>query len=229
MNFGWQLQIRAIEENVNPKKIFYKKGEPFSPYSEISFEDLNNKEILQEVELNPYYRFFSIFNQLLDANLDENQELIKVLFDNLYHHLLDIDMFQGMNRREFYITFMIKNIEEGYLGKVLKENFSIFSKKEKRYIANGILSLYETAECIFILKKVTKEVFIKSYIFSNTDNKDEVVFYLRVKETEVNRKKIEFIKYLFLPYKYNVEIFWEYIFGVIGEDEFMKNDEIVIY
>ncbi len=82
---------------------------------------------------------------------------------------------------------------------------------------------------IFILKKVTKEVFTKAYIFSNTDNKDEVVFYLRVKETEINRKKIEFIKYLFLPYKYNVEIFWEYIFGVIGEDEFMKSDEIVIY
>ncbi len=84
MNFGWQVQIRAIEENVNPKEIFYKKGEPFSPYSEISFEDLNNKEIIQEVELNPYYRFFSIFNQLLDTNLDENQELIAVLFDHLY-------------------------------------------------------------------------------------------------------------------------------------------------
>ncbi len=229
MNFGWQLQIRAIEENVNSKEIFYKKGEPFSPYSEIVFEDLNNKEIKKEVEMNPYYRFFRIFHQLLDVNLDENQELIEVLFDNLYHHLLDIDMFQGMNKREFYITFVIKNIEEGYLGKTLKDNFSIFSKKEKRYIANGILSLYETSECIFILKKVTKEVFTKSYIFSNTDNKDEVVFYLRIKETEISRKKIEFIKYLFLPYKYNVEIFWEYIFGVIGEDEFMKNDEIVIY
>lgn len=229
MNFGWQLQIRAMEANVTPKKIFYKKGEPFSPYSEISFECLNNNEIQGEVEINPYYRFYNIFYKLLDVNFEENKELVEVLFDHMYHHLLDIDMFQGMNRREFYITFIIRNIEQGYFGKELKENFSIFSKKEKRYIANGIMSLYETSECIFILKKVTKEVFTKAYIFSNTDNKDEVVFYLRVKETQVNHKKIEFIKYLFLPYKYNVEIFWEYIFGIIGEDEFMKNDEIVIY
>ncbi len=229
MNYGWQLQIRAIEECKNSKDIFYKKGEPFSPYTEIAFEELNNKEIKSEVELNPYYRFYRIFHQLLDVNLDENQELIEVLFDNLYHHLLDIDMFQGMNRREFYITFVIKNIEEGYFGTTLKENFSIFSKKEKRYIANGLIATYETSESIFILKKVTKEIFEKAYIFSNTDNKDEIVFYLRIKETETNLKKIEFIKYLFLPFKYNVEIFWEYIFGVIGEDEFMRNNEIVIY
>lgn len=176
MNFGWQLQIRAIEEEKNPNEIFYKKGEPFSPYTEIIFEDLNNKEIPKEVELNPYYRFYRIFHELLDVNLEENKELIEVLFDNVYHHLLDIDVLQGMNRREFYIKFVIINIEQGYFGRLLQENISIFSKKEKRYLANGILATYETAECIFILKKVTKEIFKNAYIFSNTDNKDEIVF-----------------------------------------------------
>lgn len=229
MNFGWQLQIRAIEENKNPKEIFYRKGEPFSPYSEIIFEDLNNKEIKPEVELNPYYRFYKIFHELFDINLDENIELIEVIFDHLYHHLLDIDMFQGMNRREFYINFVIKNIENGYFGVELMDSISIFSSSEKRYLSNGILATYETSECIFILKKVTKEIFKNAYIFGNTDNKDEVVFFIREKETECNRKKIDFIKYLFLPYKYNVEIFWENIFGIIGEDEFMRNDSIVIY
>ncbi len=229
MNFGWQLQVRAVEEDKNPKEIFYKKGEPFSPYTEVIFEDLNNKEIKNFVEINPYYRFFSVFNELLDVNFDENQDIKEVLLDHVYHHLLDIDMFQGMNRREFYITFVIKNIEQGYFGDELRENISIFNNKERRYLANGILSMYETTECIFILKKVTKEIFTKAYIFSNTDNKDEVVFFLRVKETEINRMKIEFIKHLFLPYKYNVEIFWENIFGVIGEGDFMRNDGIVIY
>ncbi len=81
----------------------------------------------------------------------------------------------------------------------MQDDISIFTKKEKRYLVNGILATYETAECIFILKKVTKGIFTKSYIFSNTDNKDEVVFFIREKETETNRKKIEFIKYLFLP------------------------------
>ncbi|MFV0441188.1 MAG: hypothetical protein ACK5LV_07860 [Lachnospirales bacterium] len=110
--------------------------------------------------------------------------LKEVLSDHVYHHLLDIDMFQGMNRREFYITFVIKNIEQRYFGEELRENTSIFNNNEKRYLSNGILSMYETTECIFILKKVTKEIFTKAYIFSNTDNKDEVVFFLRVKETE---------------------------------------------
>ncbi len=229
MNFGWQLQVKALEENKNPNEIFYKKGEPFSPYSEIVFDELNNTDVKLEVDINPYYRFYKIFNELLNVNLEERKEFIDVIFDQLYHHLLDIDMFQGMNRREFYINFVINNIEEGYFGKSLKEDITIFTKKEKRYLANGILATYETAECIFILKKVTKEIFKKSYIFSNTDNKDEVVFFIREKETIVNRKKIEFIKFLFLPFKYNVEIFWENIFGVIGEDEFMKNDGIVIY
>ncbi len=40
------------------------------------------------------------------------------------------------------------------------------------------------------------EIFKKSYIFSNTDNKDEIVFFIREKETESNRKKIEFRGYL---------------------------------
>lgn len=229
MNLGWQLQIKAIEENKNSKEIFYKKGEPFCPYSEIAPEDINNTEVTDIVEVNPYYRFYGIFKELFDVNLEISQEVKNVLFDHIYHHLLDIDMFQGMNKREFYISFIIQNIEDGLFSEKLQKNIAIFSKKEKRYLANGILATYETAECIFILKKVTKEIFKRAYIFSNTDNKDEVVFFIREKETEVNQQKLELIKYLFLPYKYNVEVFWENIFGVIGEDEFMKNNHIVIY
>ena len=229
MNYIWELAIRAIEQDLNPDEIFYKYGMPFSPYMELSFVDMNETNALKEVEINPYYRYYSIFKELFEPNLEENEELIENLHNNLIHHLKSIDVFMGMCKREYYINFIIKDMQNGHFGDYVSENIGIFSHAEKKILANNILYLYETEENIYLLKETIKKIFTNAYILSNAEEKDEVVFFLRTNKTQSKILKIEIIKHIFLPFKFNILIYWELIFGVMGIPELMKMGETMNY
>jgi len=56
-----------------------------------------------------------------------------------------------------------------------------------------------------------------------------IILFLRTKETKEKQEQIEVLKYLFLPFKCNVKVYWEQIFGILGVNEFMRNDEIMNY
>ena len=94
---------------------------------------------------------------------------------------------------------------------------------EQKIIAQNLLVLFDTAECIYTMKDTV------SQIFPNAEEKDEIIIYLRTKETREKAEKIEVIKNLFLPFKCNVDVYWEYTFGIIGVDELMVIDQIMLY
>lgn len=229
MNYVWELAIKAKQHGLDQNNIFYKYGRPFSAYMELSFENLNETNILSEVEINPYYRYYKIFKELFEPNMIENEEIVEVLHDLIIHHLKDIDVLMGMNKREYYINFIIKDMYNGFFGEYVKEKIDVFTKAEQKIIANNILALHITGECVHLLKETVSRIFTRAYIFSNASEKDEVIFFLRTKETNQKAEKVEVIKYLFLPFKCRIEVYWEHLFGVLGVEELTKMDSIMNY
>ena len=61
MNYIWDIIIKARQLGIDETKIKFIAAKSYSPYMELSNENINFKDIEQEVELNPYYRFFEIF------------------------------------------------------------------------------------------------------------------------------------------------------------------------
>lgn len=229
MNYIWELSIKAKNDGINENNIFYKVGKPFSGYMELSFENMNQEDVLYEVEINPYYRYYEIFKNLFEPNTKENTELIEITHDLTIHHLKDIDVLMGMSKREYYIKFIINDIKKGLFGDFIKDRIEFFSKEEQKVLGNNILSLFLTDEGIYLLKDTMRKIFTSTYIFSNASEKDEIVFFLRTKRTKEKEEKLELIKYIFLPFKCIVEVYWEHIFGVIGIDELMKINKIMNY
>jgi len=229
MNYIWEVMIRAKEKGIDEADVFFKYGKPFSGYMELSFEDMNETDILHEIEINPFYRYYSIFKELFEPNVNENEELVEAIHDLIIHHLKDIDVLMGMNKRDYYINFVIEDMKNGYFGEYIQEKIDIFTNGEKKIIANSILNLYKTNECMHLLKDTVSRIFRNAYIFSNISERDEIILFLRTKETKEKQEQIEVLKYLFLPFKCNVEVYWEQIFGILGVNEFMRNDEIMNY
>lgn len=229
MNYIWELSIKAKNINIDEDNIFYKFGRPFSAYMELSFENMNQNDILHEVEINPYYRYYRIFKNLFNPNINENTELIEITHDLAIHHLKDIDVLMGMSKREYYIKFIIDDMKNGLFGQCIKDKIGFFSKEEQKILGNNILNLFLTGEGIYLLKNTMRKIFTNTYIFSNASEKDEIVFFLRTERTKEREEKLELIKYLFLPFKCIVEVYWEHIFGIIGIDELMKIDKIMNY
>ncbi|AJS61106.1 hypothetical protein [Paenibacillus sp. IHBB 10380] len=229
LNYIWDLMIRGQELGMAKKDIYFMPAKVYSPYMELSQEDLNAMTVGRDVEVNPYYRFHDIFNGMFDINNSEDIELRGALFDILIHFLADIDLMQGMNKREYHIRFILRDIQEGLLGEPVKENISLFDREEQETIAANVLRLYDTGEALHLLRYTVSQIFQHSTIYANCEEKDELLFYIGQKENETARNKLQLIMDLFLPIRYRAEVYWNDHFGIIDEDYTMIQDRIALY
>lgn len=229
MNYVWDVIILARQLGVEIKKINFVEAKSYSPYMELSYKDINSTIIEGDIEVNPYYRFYEIFKDLFNINNSEEVELRETLFDILMHFLSRIDTYEGMNKREYYKKILLKDIENGLLGSILKEKIQLFSVNEQDILAHNIIRLHTTGEMLYLFKDTIKKIFKNPTIYANYEVKDELLIYIRDNKTDLNEAKLEFIKEIFLPIKFRVEIYWEHHFGIIGVDETMKINSIALY
>jgi hypothetical protein len=231
MNYIWDLAIKSAAQGQAQEEITFKPAQIFSPYLELALDDLNTAvlESDPQIEINPYYRFYSIFKNLVDINFLENAELRTTLFDVLTHYLLWVDLFQGFNKREYYLKFVAADLKNGVFGAKAKEITGLFSTEETQLIAHSLISLYLTHASIHLFKKIVRQIFTDSIIYYRAEDFPEALIYLGVKDEDTARRKIDLLLELFLPLGFAYRLYWEKHFGIIGIDATMSVDNIVIY
>jgi hypothetical protein len=201
----------------------------YSAYMELSPTMLNFREIEPEIEINPYYRFYEIFRDFFHLDNQEDVELRKALFNMAIHFLADIDRRLGMTKTEYYLRFILTDIKEGRLGAKMSRAISQFNLDEQEIIAGNIYRLYRTGAMIDLLKDTIIKIFPRTIIYVNYEVKDEILLFLEYEPSEVNQIKVDAILEVFLPLRFRTEIYWDYHFGIIGNEEAMKVDSIAIY
>lgn len=229
MNYIWDLLMRAKEQELDVNSFRFVPAVSYSPYMELSLTELNTSELEQVVEINPYYRFYSIFRDLFPPDAEEYLELRESLFDIMIHFLAETDLYQGMNRREYHIRFVQRDIGNGIFGPNVKESFTQLNREEQDAIAEGLLRLYETGEAVHLLKETMRRVFHRSIIYTNCEEKDELLIYIGQEETQLSRIKADLILDLFLPARFTIELYWTRHFGILDADPTMKIDAIALY
>ncbi len=231
MNYIWDILLQANSQNLDQKKIIFKCAKSYSPYMEVSFEDLNTTEIDEAsiVEINPYYRFFTIFKNMFDINYEESLQFREVLFDIIIHHLGELDLKQGLTKKEYYKKFILKDILNNIFGEKIKNHIQIFNKSELDIVLNNLISLYETGTSIELFKRVVNKIFKKSIVYISQNHKKEILIYIGEPETRQLSCKIDALIELFLHMEYEVNIYWQYHFGLLGIDETMKIEKMVLY
>ncbi|MEK3734052.1 iron-dependent peroxidase [Paenibacillus sp. FSL M8-0334] len=229
MNYVWDVLMRARSLKLADKDIRFVPATTYSPYMELSLSDLNATKPEQTVEVNPYYRFYSIFRDLFGPGVEEHAELRETLFDLLIHFLAEADLYQGMNRREYYIGFMKRDLAEGIFGVQNGMRFARLELTEQDYVAENLLSLYETGEAVHLFRKTMRQLFPHSIIYANCEEKDELLIYVGREESEGSRLRVGLIMDLFLPARLHTEIYWSRHFGIMDQDSTMRMDEIALY
>jgi len=229
MNYVWDVLIKAIQYQEPLKNIIFKNGEDLSPYMEINDQYINTEKIKGEIEINPYYRYYSIFKNLYDPNYIRDREFRDKLLDLVIHFLADIDRFQGMTKEEYYKDYILDDIEAGIFGEKVKVNFYIFNIIEKNIIAENIYKMYNTGEIIFFLKKVIKKIYPNTNFYTNKNLGNVILLYLDYNKTRENVKKLELIKQMFLPIEFQIDEYWDSHFGVIGVFNTVRIGQMSIY
>jgi hypothetical protein len=229
MNYIWDYVINAERDGIPQRKLRFLMAQVYSAYMELSPTMLNFREIEPEIEINPYYRFYEIFRDFFHLDNQEDVELRKALFNMAIHFLADIDRRLGMTKTEYYLRFILTDIKEGRLGAKMSRAISQFNLDEQEIIAGNIYRLYRTGAMIDLLKDTIIKIFPRTIIYVNYEVRDEILLFLEYEPSEVNQIKVDAILEVFLPLRFRTEIYWDYHFGIIGNEEAMKVDSIAIY
>lgn len=230
MNYIWEVLLKADKQKIHRKKIKFIKSEICSPYMELACEDLNATSLPENniIEINEFYRFYEIFKDLFNINIKESMELREVLLDILLHYLGEIDLKKGLCITEFYKDFIFKDILNEVFGDKLTHNIHYFEQEEYEVVLNGFVTLYKTGVSLQLFNDILRKVFKKSIVYSNKEKPKNIYIYLGEIKTKELRNKIEVILDTFLSIDMKPLIFWNQHFGIIGLNNTMKNDEIVM-
>ena len=230
MNYIWDILLKADEQKFHRKDIKFSKAEIFSPYMEIAFDEINSTSLPEDniIEVNECYRFYEIFKDLFNINNEESMELREVLLDILLHYLGELDLKKGLCKTEFYKDFIMKDILNEVFGENLANNIDYFEKEECDALLNGLINLYKTGVSIQLFNKILRKIFKNSIVYSNKEKPKNIYIYLGEVKTKELENKIDVILDTFLSIDMKPLIFWNQHFGILGLDNTMKNDEIVM-
>lgn len=228
MEYIWEPVILFERQEQKRTAINYRVQKTrVSPYMELQtdsiYEEMEQNESDYYFDVNPYKRFSEIFDFITSDDLGYT-ELNEGLGDMILQYLADIDIQSKLCKREFYIGFFIKELEEGAFGN--KDAFQLFTVVEKRAIAQELITLYETADYFPCLMRTIKIIFPACELYIR--DKEEVVFYMKEKENQIQHKKLFAICDLFLPITFPFVIHWLKTYGVVGHNSTMRLEDFIL-
>lgn len=230
MNFIWDMAILAEEDGIAKRELFFKQSKDISPWYEQSFSVLNQKHLEStKIELNALYRFHFIFERLLHIDLDEFPEFQSYVYDVAMHFLCDVDLYQGVSKREIYTKQLQRDLESIMYGEAYQKAFCLFSEKERNCLAGFYLVQLETGASLRIFRNLLEMMFNKAVLYQMRDDKNALLLYMDFEKSAENEQKMKWICDAFVPIVYTIRVFYKMHFAVFDVDATMELDCIEIF
>lgn len=230
MNCLWEVMLKAKQQGIPEDKIKFQIAHDFSAYMEVSCPYLNQDTLddLPAIEVNPYYRFYSIFKDLYCPEMTEYPQSRKSLTNLIFHQLAENDVISGMTKETYYKKLLFEDFINNLYGSAAMAAMELFNRDEREIILSGILRQYETGSSLDIFKDMMEELIPKNIVYRNNDNFHEIMVFIGQKSSKTIASKLELLIQMFVEIPYTVDIYYEYHFGIIGFDETLEIDEIAI-
>ncbi len=222
--------MAADEAGIPREDLRYAPVRNGSPYTEVTREFMNKKGLESyKVEFNPLYRFSGVFSNLFDINLEGYETTRQLFIEIVMQYLIQLDLRQGLSRQEYALRFLLRDLLGGVCGGQAARVVEHFEKEKIRRLLRLVLKLYQCGSSIYLFKEVIRCMYSGSLVYASNEAVCQVLVYIGQKETEKEREQVEFLRDMFLPVHYQVYLFWEHHFGIIGVEETMELDEMVLF
>lgn len=225
----WAPYLSMLQREGDLCRLHYiVKNNRVSPYLELQAESLHGNGTYEDgfarLDVNPYVRFFPIFDPLLTPDDLGYEEFDQALSDIILHELADLDIKLGMCRHDFHIRLLIRDLEQGVYGGTAE--LAAFTRMEKRVIAEYLLCFYETADGAYCISEVVHALMPICEVYIREG--EEFVFYMRQPYEKKEEHRILFFIRLFLPFTSIHTIHWTQTYGVLGYEETMQMEGFVL-
>lgn len=230
MNYLWEVMIQAKMQGIPQGQIQFRMAKLFSAYLEIANTYMNQNRLAEEssIEVNLYYRFYDIFKELYHPETKLDNQFRDSLTNLILHQLAENDVRSGMTKEEYHKQLVQQEIEHGKFGEFTRTTIELFTKTEQQLIYSGILKQYENGCSMDLFRGMVKTLVPNTIVYHNNEKPSEVFIYVGEKQGGIMEQKLNFLIVMFLDLLGNVELYFEYHFGIIGIDETMVIDEIAL-
>lgn len=235
MNFMWDIALRAYEQGMKEEELFFVQAEEYSPFFEQSFPCINEKKVESEViELNLLYRFSDIFQELLapeSLGLEEQEygQFCRYFTDAVLHDILYTDLRHGLTRREIYIHKILEELRDGTFWKEAAGDFNMIEHTKQARFAALVLTQMETGSSLQIFRKGVLILYPDAMLYQIKKEPKKLLIYIRNPKTEKGECQLQFVHDMFLPVGFELRVFWQYHFGIIGAEGTMRLNEMALY
>lgn len=235
MNFLWDIVIRAKEQGYQEDELFFRQAREYSPFYEQSFSCINEKKVTSpEIELNLLYRFADIFQDILmqeNSGLTEEEyrEFGTFFIDAALHVILYADLRHGLTKREIYIRKIASELREGIFFSGMAKDFNRIEKSKQERLAALALCQMETGSSLRLFRRALLVLYPNVLLYQIKKEEKKLLLYISSRENSREAGKLRFVTEMFLPVGYDLRVFWEHHFGIIGVEGTMVTDEIALY
>mgnify|MGYP001077463678 CR=1 FL=1 len=230
MNYAWEAVLAAETQGMGRDRLRFVEAASPSPYMEVSVEDLNmDAPDGERVEINPLYRFEDVLGGLFDRNTEDLRQTREIFFDVCMHYFTQLDLREGLSRREYYRSLAAGDIRDGCFGDTAGKRFALFDGGERKIILRAYLRLLENGNYRGEFRRAVTGLYPHAFIYENNETAYELLVYLGAAETDRERGRAAFLREMFLPVQETVHFFYGHHFGIIGVDETMALDEMVLF
>ena len=228
MTYIWEVLLKADELKFPRKNLYFIQTTTPTPYMEVASDDINRDYIDETpIEVNAFYRFSQIFESII--NETEYKEYKETLYDIIMHFLAEINMYEGLCKKEYHGLFLYDDVKSGKFGQQYKDVFQTFTQEQTSFVTESMVRLYEIGQPLTLFKSLIRKLYPKSIIYLDTLEQRELLVYIGKKETQELRKQVDFLLSMFVPFDYVIHLFWDMHFGLIDIKETLELDEFVIY
>lgn len=229
MVYIWEILLQAINQEVPEEQIAFIPAKTPNPYVEVSLSDINRKSLgAGSIEVNHLYRFSRILAPLCDQT-ETSVELRNALFNILTHYIAQQDLRQGLCRNEYYRLFLIRDILAGVFDRSMTEAIGCFTVARRTVLAEYLVRLYELGPSLSLICEVFRALFPNSMVYLDVNQVRSLLIYIGQKETAQLKKQVDALLSFFVPIDYELHLFWDVHFGIIGVEETMLMDDIYVY
>lgn len=236
MNFIWDIVLRAQENGIEKDSLFFWQAQESSPYYEHSFPLINQREVGGGVvEINALYRFSHIFQELLHPEFMRNPVYVGLVtfivhfYDVLIHYLSEIDLRHGLNRREFYVRELRREVLAGVFGRCAAVGMRSLRRDRQLRMADELLRQMQAGSNLRSFRRAVLVVFPDSILYQSNFDRQQLLLYVGRAENDERAAQMAFLLEGFLPLGFRVRIFWTHHFGILGVDATMCTDKIALF
>ena len=215
MSYIWEF----LKENNNLANFVVEKS--FCPYVEV-FSDNP-----QKISVNPLLRFSEIFNAL-DQIFTGNHPTDELNEGNELNYLAMLDKSFGLNYRQMLIEKVRLEVENNYFG----EKVCSLYKDLKQPGINEQLSIKEQNIFLYLVaSKLLKqdqsyfteavERLFSTHLLKFEESSSTYFLYIGERKTDYNSTKYELLKLMFWDRNLKLRTYWEYHYGIIGNNRTM--------